>query len=57
MIKIGVISDFPKSNSGKLKIADLQKNENYWVLLTAKNEKLPSKTVRCDVTAKASSRK
>ena len=57
MIKIGDISDFPKSNSGKIKIADLLKNENYWVLLTAKNEKLPSKTVRCDVTARSSSRK
>jgi len=57
MISIGDISDFPKSNSGKIKIPDLQKNENYWVVLAAKNEKFPSKTVSCDVTAKDSSRK
>ena len=57
MIKIADISDFPKSNSGKIKIANLVKNENYWVLLQAKNEELPSKTVRCDVKAKDSSRK
>ncbi|CBY23693.1 unnamed protein product [Oikopleura dioica] len=55
MISIGDISDFPKSNSGKIKIPDLQKNENYWVVLAAKNEKFPSKTVSCDVTAKDSS--